>query len=96
MDNISNLGGAGVSGALSRSFLRFFEEFRYDRLGIRCRLKNGVCDMGGIESKDRGYYLVKGSGLPRIDIMDFNRQTDWNLLIEKLKQVTQGEAPVIE
>ncbi|OQX47640.1 MAG: hypothetical protein B0D85_00925, partial [Candidatus Sedimenticola endophacoides] len=96
VDNISNLGGAGVSGALSRSFLRFFEEFRYDRLGIRCRLKNGVCEMGGIESKDRGYYLVKGSGLPRIDIMGFNRQTDWNLLIEKLKQMTQGEAPVIE
>ncbi|MEW7976971.1 MAG: hypothetical protein AB2814_05890 [Candidatus Sedimenticola endophacoides] len=52
--------------------------------------------MGGIESKDRGYYPVKGSGLPRIDIMGFNRQTDWNLLIEKLKQMTLGEAPVIE
>ena len=32
VDNISNLGGAGISGALSRSFLRFFEEFGEEKL----------------------------------------------------------------
>ncbi|MET0087218.1 MAG: hypothetical protein ABW082_11985 [Sedimenticola sp.] len=96
VDNISNLGGAGVSGALSRSFLRFFEEFSYDRLGISCRLENGVCEMGGIEPTERGYYLVKGGGLPRIDIMGFNKRTDWDVLISKLKQISEGGAPVIE
>lgn len=96
VDNISNLGGAGVSGALSRSFLRFFEEFSYDRLGISCRLENGVCRMGGIEPADRGYYLVKGGGLPRIDIVGFNQSTDWHVLISKLKQISEGGAPVIE
>jgi hypothetical protein len=96
VDNISNLGGVGISGALSRSFLRFFEEFGYDKLGISCRLRDGVCEMGGIERADAGYYLVKGGGLPRIDIVGFNRSTDWHLLIEKLKQISEGGTPVVE
>jgi len=96
VDNISNLGGAGISGALSRSFLRVFEEFGYDRLGISCRLGQGVCEMGGIEAAGQGYYLVKGGGIPRIDILGFNRRTDWELLLSKLQQMTEGEAPVIE
>lgn len=96
VDNISNLGGMGISGALSRSYLRFFEEFGYEKLGISCRLENNVCEMGGIEAADRGYYLVKGGGLPRIDIIGFNRKTDWNVLVDKLKQVAEGGSPVIE
>ena len=96
VDNISNLGGSGVSGAISRSFLRFFEEFGYDRLGISCRLRQGVCEMDGIEPAERGYYLVKGGGIPRIDIIGFNRRTDWAILVSKLKQVTEGGPPVIE
>lgn len=96
VDNISNLGGSGVSGAISRSFLRMFEDFGYDRLGISCRLERGVCHMGGIEAADRGYYLVKGGGLPRIDIMGFNQKTDWQVLVSKLKQIATGGAPVIK
>ena len=96
VDNISNLGGAGISGAVSRSFLRVFEEFGYSKLGISCQLQNGRCLMGGIEDTPKGYYLVKGGGIPRIDIMGFNRETDWDLLIEKLKQITEGEGPTIQ
>jgi len=96
VDNISNLGGMGISGALSRSYLRFFEEFGYEKLGISCRLENRICDMGGIESASQGYYLVKGGGLPRIDIVGFNRKTDWGVLLEKLKQVAEGEGPIIQ
>ncbi len=96
VDNISNLGGSGVSGAISRSFLRMFEEFGYDRLGISCRLERGVCHMGGIEPAERGYYLVKGGGLPRIHIMGYNEKTDWPVLVSKLKQIAAGGEPVIK
>lgn len=96
VDNISNLGGVGISGALSRSFLRFFEEFGYEKLGISCRLEKSVCDMGGIEPASQGYYLVKGGGLPRIDIVGFNQRTDWNILVDKLKQIAEGGTPIIE
>lgn len=96
VDSISNLGGSGVSGALSRSFMRFFDEFSYDRLGVRCTLENGICEMSGVEKADRGYYLVKGGGIPRIDILGFNRHTDWNILLSKLQQIATGGAPVVE
>ncbi len=90
VDNISNLGGAGVSGALSRSFLRFVEDFGYAKLGIGCRLRDGVCDMVGVEDSPQGYYLLKGSGIPRIDIKGFNRQADWELLVAKLIEISKG------
>ena len=96
VDNISNLGGVGMSGALSRSFLRFFEEFGYDRIGISCRLENGICEMGGVGPAANGYYLVRGGGIPRIDIVGFNRSTDWNVLIGKLKQIAAGGSPIVE
>jgi len=96
VDNLSNLGGAGVSGALSRSFMRFFEEFSYSRLGLKCKLEGNICWMGGIEEAEQGYYLVKGGGIPRIDIMGFNQRTDWQQLLNKLERITTGGAVVIE
>ena len=58
VDNLARIGGG--SGALSSTFLRFLDEFSYHRLGLSCRLRNGVCEMGGVESSERGYYIVKG------------------------------------
>ncbi len=96
VDNISNLGGAGMSGALARSFMRFFEEFGYKRIGIGCKLSNGVCDMVGAGPAKQGYYLVEGSGIPRIDIIGFNTTADWSSLVEQLKQIAASEGPVVE
>ncbi len=96
VDNIANLGGSGISGALSRTILRVFDEFNYTRLGIRCRLQNGICEMGGIAPAEGGYYLVQGGGIPRIDIVGYNHRTDWNTLLERLQQIGSGGPPVIE
>ena len=95
VDNISNLGGVGMAGALSRSFLRFFEDFGYDKLGIGCKLRDGVCEMNGVESADKGYYLVKGSGLPQINVIGYNKSTDWNILINRLSAISQSGAPTV-
>ncbi len=96
VDNISNLGGAGLSGSLARSFLGMFEEFRYKRIGIGCRLDNETCEMVGAGEAKQGYYLVEGSGVPRIDIIGYNRTADWSRLVEQLKQITESGSPVIE
>lgn len=97
VDNISDLGGAGVSGAVSRSFLRYFDEFGYKRLGISCRLRQGVCEMGGVAPAGDGYYLVEGGGIPRIGIVGYTRRTDWNRLVTQLKEIAAGTgAPVIQ
>jgi hypothetical protein len=96
VDNLSSLGGAGIGGSLSRTFLGLFEEFRYDRLGISCRLADGVCHMGGVAPADAGYYLVTGSGLPQINIKGYNRATDWDRLVQQLRQISASGAPVVD
>ena len=95
VDNLTSLSG-GPTGALSRTFLRFFDEFNYDRLGIACRLRNGVCQMDGVEAAETGYYLVKGGGIPRIDVIGFNRSIDWDLLVGRLLAITESGPPLIE
>ncbi len=77
--------------------LGFLESFSYDRLGISCRLKNGVCEMGGIEDAERGYYIVKGGGFPpRIDVFGFNTRVDWSTLVARLKAITRANEAVIQ
>jgi len=96
IDNLSSLGGA--SGILSRSFLSFFETFRYDKLGLSCKLKNNICKMSGIETSGDGksYYIVKGGGIPRIDVMGFQDQVNWHVLTSRLKTIQSANEAVIE
>ena len=97
VENISDIGGAGVGGALSRSFLRFLKDFPYDRLGIRCRLENGICAMGGVESAENGYYLVKGRFIPpRLDVIGFADRVNWNSLVSQIIAVTKSQDVVVQ
>ncbi len=96
INNLSELGG-GTSGLLSRSVLRFFDDFSYQRLGLSCRLLNEVCDMTGVEETEQGYYIVKGGGLPpRINVKGFTRRVDWPVLVSRLKAVSRSAEPVVE
>ena len=96
VENISNLGGGGASGALSRGFMRFFKDFGYDRLALGCRLQNGICYMSGLEpAKQGGYYIVKGNLVPRIDVIGFATKVSWDSFVEQLKSVTESEGPVV-
>jgi len=98
VQNISALGGAGAAAAIQRSFLGFFENFGYDRIGWRCVLRNGVCTMGGIDEANHGTYtLIEGGGIPAINVMGYNRTVSWGELTTRLKRVTQGNAaPIIK
>jgi len=78
-------GGGTVAQALGTGFLRFFDTFHYDRLGLACQLRNDVCLMSGIEPTGTGYYIVKGGGLPRIDIIGNAGRVDWPTLVAQLE-----------
>lgn len=96
VQNISALGGAGAAAAIQRSYLRFFENFGYERIGWRCLLRNGVCDMGGIDDGNGGAYaIVKGGGIPAITVMGYNRAVSWDELLGRLKRVTQGNMQAV-
>nr|UXE46161.1 hypothetical protein Hi04_10k_c5801_00019 [uncultured bacterium] len=100
IENISNLGGSGASGVLSRGFLRFFKDFAYDRLALGCRLQDGVCHMSGLEpappQQASGYYIVKGRLVPRIDVIGFATEVNWDGFLAQLKSVTQSSGPVVK
>ncbi len=99
VQNISALGGAGAAAAIQRSFLRFFEQFGYDKIGWGCKLQNTVCEMSGVagEDKPQGYVIVKGGGIPAITVMGYNRQVSWQELLNRIKRVTQGNVkPIVE
>ncbi len=97
IENIADLGGGGAAGVLSRGFLRFFEDFAYDRIALGCRLQDGICYMSGLEPhRSGGYYIVKGRLLPRIDVIGFATRVSWDGFVEQLKSATQSEGPVIK
>lgn len=97
VQNISALGGAGAAAAIQRSFLRFFDQFGYDRLGLSCRLENNVCEMDGIERAPQGYIIVKGGGVPAISVIGYNHRVDWGELVERLKRITEGNVkPIVK
>ena len=81
---------------LSQGALRFFEEFGYSRLGFSCRLRGTVCELDGVEPAAAGYYLVKGGGLPRIDIIGHVRRVDWAELVSRVQRAMAAPAPVVK
>jgi hypothetical protein len=97
VENISALGGAGAAAAIQRSFLRFLNEFNYAKLGISCKLRNDVCAMDGVEKTQGGYVIVKGSGIPAITVLGYNRSVSWKELLERVQRITAGNAkPIIK
>lgn len=94
VQNISRIGG-GAGAALSTGLVSFFDTFRYQRLGWRCRLEAEVCHMGGVAPHPRGYYLVEGAGLPRIDIIGDQERVDWPVLVGRIQRAIQGRGPTI-
>ena len=88
-------GGGGVAAALQSGVLKFFKTFHYDQIGIRCQLRDEVCLMSGIEPARDGYYLVKGRGLPRIDIIGNAGRVDWTQLVGQISASMHSQNIVV-
>lgn len=95
VENISSLGGAGAGAAVQRSVLRFFEQFNYTKMGLSCKLRDDICEMNGIGSTDGGYVIVKGSGIPAITVLGYNRTVSWSELVDRIKRVIEGNTKAV-
>lgn len=102
INSIANLGGTaggGVAAALQGGLLRFFDSYRYRRLGLRCVLRDDVCLMSGTAPDaqrfgDR-YTLLEGEGIPRLDIVGYTGRVKWSQLVEQISaQIQSGAVPV--
>ena len=96
VENLASVGGGGAGAMLSSGLMQFFEVFSYDRIGLRCILRDGSCAMSGAGASGDGYYIVKGSGLPRIDVVGFRKQVSWSRLVRQLTEITRSNAPTVE
>lgn len=95
VENIAALGGEGTAAALQRTFLRFFDEFNYDKIGISCKLRKDICEMGGIESTPEGYIIVKGSGIPAVNVNGYTQYVSLADLLARIKRITDSNSKVI-
>ena len=86
VENLAEL-GSGVPAGLSTTFLSIFDEFGYDRIDLKIELRGRVAEIDGLQRPDGGFYLVKGAGLPRIDVIGRNRSVAWKDLVERLQQI---------
>lgn len=100
IENLASVGGGGAAAALSSGFMKLFEVFAYDEIGIRCVLEDGICAMSGTGPAGRdelggGYYIVRGSGLPRIDVVGYRSRVSWSRLVRQLENILQTGTPVV-
>lgn len=97
VQNISSVGNGSFIGGLQGQLLGFFDDFGYSRIGISCRLANGVCRMGGLRSAGNTFTIVEGAGIPRLQVVGHNRNVDWQTLVERVGAAIGGDvAPVVD
>ncbi|MES2579835.1 MAG: hypothetical protein V4552_04755 [Pseudomonadota bacterium] len=95
VENIAALGGEGTAAALQRTFLRFFKEFNYDKIGLSCKLRQDVCEMGGVESTAKGYVIVKGKGIPSVNVNGYTEKVSLQDLLSRIKRITDSNTKMI-
>lgn len=96
VEQLTKIGGGGGAAGIQGRLLGVFDSFGYRRIGLSCRLANNVCEMAGLDDAAGGYTILEGSGLPLITIRGFQRRVDWPVLVERLKAVIAGQAPVVD
>jgi hypothetical protein len=85
--------------ALSSGVLNMFNYFHYEGIGWGCQLKEGICQMRGVLPAEKGYYIIKGNGIPRLDVIGHTHTVDVNELGNRLKRLAitgQTGEPVVE
>lgn len=97
VSGLADIGGGGnqVAAGLQTGVLRFFDEYRYSRLGIQCTLKDDVCLMSGIEPAGRGYYLVRGAGVPRLDMIGHEGRVNWPRLVSQVQSAMNSQGDIV-
>ena len=97
VQDISSVGDASFVSSLQGRLIGLFDDFGYRRIGIACRLENEVCRMSGLHSAGNGFTIVEGAGVPKLQVVGFNRDVDWPTLLERLAAVATGDvAPVVQ
>ena len=103
VQDLSSVGDSSFVGSLQDRLIGFFDDFGYARLGISCKLADEVCQMGGLDAAKSGpdgrpgFVIVRGAGVPHLDVVGYNHRVDWPTLLERMEAVSKGELkPVVQ
>jgi hypothetical protein len=100
VDSIAQIGGGqspfmGIAGIMTS----FFKEFPYEKIGIRASLENDLFRINGTIREGGTEYYVKGSGVPRVNIINVNpdNQIRFKDMVKRIKRVaTSKSGPVVK
>ncbi|BEV08588.1 hypothetical protein [Methylophilus sp. DW102] len=95
VENITALGGEGTAAALQRTFLRFFKQFGYEKMGLSCELRGDVCKMGGVEQIPGGFVIVKGEGIPSVNVNGYTEYVSWKDMLARMRRITDSNSKMI-
>jgi len=88
IDQLAVLGGGASGGALARSVMGLFREYRYAKLGFRCSLKNDRFVLQGVTTHEDEDFLVVGTFIPpTVNVVSHNREVAFKEMVERLQRV---------
>jgi hypothetical protein len=99
VDSIARIGGArspfiGAAGLLTS----FFEQFPYEKIGVRASLKNDMFRVNGTIRRAGKEYFVRRGGLTGVDIINQNpdNRISFKDMVRRIKRVTgDSGGPVV-
>jgi hypothetical protein len=100
VDSIAQIGGGqspfmGIAGIMTS----FFQEFPYEKIGIRASLENDLFRINGTVREGGTEYYVKGSGVPRVNIINVNpdNRIRFKDMVKRIRRVaTSKRGPVVK
>jgi len=90
LKKISILGSGGPTSILDRGIYRLFKRYRYEKMGIRARLRNNRMVLHGVTSQDGREYIVKGGLLPpKVDVISYAQEISFKELVRRLRRIKE-------
>ena len=100
MDAIQSISilGTGADSALNQGITRFFREYPYSKIGLRCVLTNDQFSVNGTIHEGGKEYLVRRGFLRGVDVVNQNPENviSFRDMQERVQRITRppGEPPV--
>lgn len=101
MDAIQNISilGTGAGSALNQGIARFFKDYPYSKIGLRCVLTNDQFSVNGTIHEGGKEYLVRRAFLRGVDVVNQNPDNviSFRDMEERLQRISRPqEAPPVE
>jgi hypothetical protein len=88
LDKITVLSSGENAGSLYGGLARFFDSFRYGKLGFKADLKNDRLTLRGVETRGDQEFLVVGSFLPpTVNIISHTQVIAFSELLRRLQSI---------